>query len=217
MFRSLALVVCVLCAVPCAAQSLTPEDVVSRQRAAYGERVTPAQAPDLLHAIAEDLTATFGTRYGRLVKTSGNNCGGFACDIICDANKDHFDVFQDGPDASVNYAGVASPAWNSKGFIGDRTCQLVDAAATVPTPTPSPTPSVDLTPLLQRLDALESRVSELQQRLQDEQDARVRELRTALQLYDARVTTLEGRKLITSCKASASLGAFRIPIHCEVQ
>jgi lysozyme len=75
-----------LCAVPCLAQP-SPEDVVTAQRAHYGERVAPSEAPTLLQAIAADLTQTFGTRYGLLVKTSGNNCGGFACDIVCDAER----------------------------------------------------------------------------------------------------------------------------------
>src|SRR5262249_45908526 len=63
--------------------------------------------------------------YGRLVKTSGNNCSGFACDIICATDGNIWDVFGDGPDATINYAGVANPQWVSKGTVTPSARQVV--------------------------------------------------------------------------------------------
>jgi hypothetical protein len=102
--------------------SRVPIDIVSCQRALYPPQLSPAQAPNLLRAIAVDLNRDRPGYYGRLVKTSGNNCGGYSCDIICGMDGHLWDVFTDGPDASANYSGAASPSWNDKGFAGG--CQL---------------------------------------------------------------------------------------------
>lgn len=121
------------------ASTCTTEEcvVVKHRQAIGGERIAPAQAPDLLRAIAADLSATFNHPYGVLEKKSGNNCGGIACDIICDAT-DHWDVFIDGPDADAHYAGTSQPAWQPKGSIGTRTCLLSPALPPAPEPTPDP-------------------------------------------------------------------------------
>jgi hypothetical protein len=95
-----------------------PIDVVSCRRAQYPSRLSPAQAPALLVDIARDLNTSRPGYYGRLSKTSGNNCGGFACDIICGVDHHIWDVFGDGPDASANYAGSATPQWFDKGTNG---------------------------------------------------------------------------------------------------
>jgi hypothetical protein len=105
--------------------SRDPVDIVGCHRAQYGARVCPADAPNLLSAIAHDLNTGITPVYGRLVKTSGNNCGGFACDIICRASDGHiWDVLVDGPDATQGYCGTSQPAWTDKGTSGSQ-CQVV--------------------------------------------------------------------------------------------
>jgi hypothetical protein len=192
----------------------SPEDIVQRHRESYGERVSPTEAPILLRAIAVDLTQTFGTRYGLLVKQSGNNCGGFACDIICDSNKDHWDVFTDGPDASEHYAGLAAPSWNAKGSIGDRTCQLVDVDK--PSPDVDRPPAVDLSKfqalidtLTGRVDALDAQLASLMHDVQGVRD----DLETRSESMVSAIEALAARPTISTCHASA----FGIPIHCEVK
>ncbi len=105
--------------------SRQPIDIVTCHRAAYPALLSPAQAPNLLRDIAHDLNTGGPAVYGLLVKTGGNNCSGFACDIICRAS-DHeiWDVFVDGPDATTNYSGTAQPSWQDKGTNGS-TCQVI--------------------------------------------------------------------------------------------
>lgn len=101
-----------------------PIDVVSCRRAQYPARLSPAQAPALLADIARDLNTSRPGYYGRLEKKTGNNCGGFSCDIICETpgpNHQLWDVFIDGPDATSNHAGAATPTWGDKG-TSDKRC-----------------------------------------------------------------------------------------------
>src|SRR5262249_35204204 len=105
--------------------SRLPADIVACHRALYPARLSPADAPTLLADIAHDLNKGQPPIYGRLVKPSGNNCSGFACDIICATDGNIWDVFGDGPDATINYAGVANPQWVSKGTVSPSACQVV--------------------------------------------------------------------------------------------
>jgi len=110
---------------PTTCSSRLPADVVACQRALYPPRLSPGDAPNLLRAIAVDLNRDKPGYYGRLIKTSGNNCGGYACGIICATNgSDIWDVFGDGPDATSNYAGAATPQWFDKGPVSPSACQL---------------------------------------------------------------------------------------------
>ena len=104
--------------------SRVAEDIVACHRVQYAARLCPADAPRLLSDIAHDLNKGITPVYGRLVKTSGNNCGGFACDIICRSDGHIWDVFIDGPDATQGYCGTAQPAWTDKGTSGSQ-CQIV--------------------------------------------------------------------------------------------
>jgi hypothetical protein len=108
----------------CSSLAANPQQVVACRRAQYGSRISASQAPSLLRAIAQDLNSgTSSSFYGLLRKTSGNNCGGFACDIVCARNgSNHWDVLVDGPDASAGYAGTASPSWQPKGSISASAC-----------------------------------------------------------------------------------------------
>ena len=95
------------------------------RRSQYGARPSPSELVALLKGVAHDLNATGypGGPYGVLQKTSGANCNGYSCDIICVANGPLFDVFIDGPDATQNYAGTAVPSWDQKPPNG--VCQVV--------------------------------------------------------------------------------------------
>jgi len=105
----------------------TPLQVVTRVRKAHpdlpGNRTVTNQA---LKEIARDLGA------GVLTKTSGNNCGGIACDIICYKTGYHYDVFRDWENvAAPTYSLVTNPP-----LIDPARCQLI---APGPTPPPGPT------------------------------------------------------------------------------
>jgi len=104
--------------------SRDPASIVACHRAQYAARLCPADAPRLLGDIAHDLNSGHAPIYGRLVKTSGNNCGGVACDIICRSDGHIWDVFVDGPDATQGYCGTAQPAWTDKG-TSSSPCQIV--------------------------------------------------------------------------------------------
>ena len=111
----------------CSSLASNPEAVVACRRSQYGARVSPAEAPGLLASIANDLnTGTSSSFYGLLIKTSGNNCGGIACDIICARDgSNHWDVFSDGPDANQipPYSGTAAPVWRPVGPIDPARCR----------------------------------------------------------------------------------------------
>jgi hypothetical protein len=108
----------------CSSLAADPLAVVSCRRAQYGATISPSQAPGLLRAIARDLnTGTHSSFYGVYQKTSGNNCSGIACDIVCARNgSNHWDVLVDGPDATVGYSGTAAPSWQPKGAISPSRC-----------------------------------------------------------------------------------------------
>lgn len=87
-------------------------DVVARKKNELGlsRNLTPGQSHALLVAVAKEV------RGGLLVKTSGNNCEGFSCDIICFSDGRAFDVLSDSE-------GAANPTWNAVGVSGE--CQAV--------------------------------------------------------------------------------------------
>lgn len=64
----------------------SPIDVLNCNRARYPSGPMDKGAlEDFIYRSAADLNASGipGGPYGRLVKTTGNNCGGYSCDIIC--------------------------------------------------------------------------------------------------------------------------------------
>lgn len=107
----------------------TPLQVVQRVRAKYptlpGNRPITNQA---LREIASD-PAVAGGIY---VKTTGNNCLGYSCDLICYKDGRFYDVF-------VAWDNLATPSWNLSPSKADPSrCTL----QTVGTPVP-PTPPVN--------------------------------------------------------------------------
>lgn len=155
MKRWIAFGVCVVLAAPVFAQ----QEIVSAERKKFGTLVSPAEAPALLTAVARRLP---GGPWGLLVKTEGNNCGGYACDIVCNGSE-HFDVLIDAPDATEHYAGTARAAWQPKGPYAPRTCAYVSPEPPAPppaqpppqTPPPAPVASCDLSPLYLQLSQIQ--------------------------------------------------------------
>ena len=62
-------------------------DILSCNRARYTS-MGPSQIVEFLRQAARDLTKAgiSGGPFGILVKTSGSNCNGYSCDIICSGN-----------------------------------------------------------------------------------------------------------------------------------
>ena len=73
---------------------------------------------ELLREIAYDMNQAFGGEFGLLVKTSGNNCQGYSCDIICEGNGDDQTQF----DILIN---DEIPAWNEVSNPTVRPCEII--------------------------------------------------------------------------------------------
>lgn len=117
-----------------------------------------------------------GGPFGILVKTSGHNCHGYSCDIICSGqgnSQRQWDVLIAGGDPGGSY-----PSWELLRNITVRPCEFT--ASVPPTPTPIP-PTVDLAPILARLAALEQDLSN-----------------TKTEAYNLRLELDEVRSLISS-------------------
>jgi hypothetical protein len=92
----------------------TPFGIVQCRRSQWGAHLPHDQIIVFLRGVANDLNAAniAGGPFGILRKTSGANCGGFSCDIICSGqgnSQRQWDVLGD-------VEGAATPAW-----IGPRT------------------------------------------------------------------------------------------------
>lgn len=92
-------------------------EVVKCRRSQYGY-MAPGDLLQFLKGIARDLNAgAFPDKsYGVLVKTGGNNCGGYSCDIICSTNGKRWDTLADSE-------GAQDPIWLLKG-LGNDTCEV---------------------------------------------------------------------------------------------
>lgn len=212
----------VLSAVPAHAQpSLLAE--VTTERARYGA-VTPSDVAAILNAVAWRHRSD---GWGLLEKTFGANCPTARTTIACDIlvhrpSGQHFDVLRDAE-------GSASPVWQNKGPIDvSRFLAPVDPGGSSggPVTPPEPqVPTVDIGPLLTRLDALERVVQALSSTLQPleqqvgAQGAELERLAQAGERLDAltsRVDMLASRPIPVSCSASLNLGAGRVPISCRL-
>lgn len=106
--------------------------------------------PQQIHVLLR-LVAT-KVRGGLLPKTTGNNCNGYSCDIVCFVNGDAFDVLSDSE-------GAANPAWS---FIGKvSTCELVTVEQPKPEEPKEPEPKEDdirvlLVEIISRLDMIQT-------------------------------------------------------------
>lgn len=125
----------------------TPLQVVQRVRGKYpnlpGNRVITLQA---LKEIASDPVI----RGGILVKKTGNNCGGYSCDIVCYQDKRYADVF-------IDWENTARASWNvkiSSTELGNR-CIMQGS-------TPEPIPPTDCSPQEETIRLLRGQVAALQ-------------------------------------------------------
>ncbi len=173
-----------------AAPSAQPLDVVREARAKYGPLLEPTDAPAFLRDVAIGLARLKGGSWGLLVKTSGNHCGGYSCDVVCDGER-VYDVLFDGPDAGDNpkRPGRAEPNWpgdKPNDLLNGRTCDFVIMAV----PKPPDGGTFDPGPIYQRLDALTARVTDLES-LKVEIEA----LRRVDAEHAARIEHLEARPL----------------------
>lgn len=124
--------------------------VVAQQKAALG--YTSNLSPDQLHTLLSAVAAQ--VHGGLLVKPDGNNCGGYACDVICFSDAELYDVLGDSD-------GAATPTWNRTDNPRGYRCALVSGGPVLP---PPPPPSVDIPGLLARVAALEDRLASLEHR-----------------------------------------------------
>lgn len=89
-----------------------PLAIVSCRFAQHGG-MDHEEVVDFLREVAYDLNQTGisdGGGFGILIKTEGNNCSGYSCDIICEGNgpdQNQYDILID--DAVPNFASVDNP------------------------------------------------------------------------------------------------------------
>jgi hypothetical protein len=105
----------------CSAQG-TPLGVLQCRRNQYGASMTNSQIVAFLKASASDINrlGTVGGPWGILEKTSGANCDGFSCDILCLGNGGG----QVQRDVLIDAEGAQTPVWgNPIGTPTIRPCQ----------------------------------------------------------------------------------------------
>lgn len=110
----------------------------------------------LLATLMRNIAIRLGPPYGVLIKTTGNNCDGLACDIICIGNgpgQRQFDVLGD-------EGGESVPGWGEVPVPTVRECVVPSSTVpTPPVPTPQPTPTPTPDPqILAALARIESRL-----------------------------------------------------------
>lgn len=129
-------------------------DVVKARRDNYGPGpLAPAAIRQMLTEIAADLTARFpGGPYGILEKTTGTQCAGASCDIICTGNG----VQQKQWDVLIDSTGDARPAWNGPHGVPDIVIRTCVFSSTTPPPPPPPPTDLEL-----RISILEGSLKEL--------------------------------------------------------
>ncbi len=164
---------------PCSTKT-SPEAIVACEQArAGGAAAMHEGAPNyrgvtltILRQTAASLNAAGipGGPFGVLVKTGGENCDGYSCDIICAGNgssQRQWDVF-----SAVHQE--SKPGWGGPlATITVRPCEFVAGVPPVPVPSPTPEP-IDLKPILNRIAALEQQLGDLRA-----QDADLRALLAA--------------------------------------
>lgn len=158
---------------PCATMTSPAAIIACEQERAGGPEAMHESKPDhaqvtltVLRQSAASLNAAGipGGPWGVLVKTSGANCKGYSCDIICTGNgstQKQWDVF-------VGVHETSRPTWNGPlPTITVRPCEFVAGHTPPtpipdPTPVPAPTPAPDLSDILARLSALERELAAVQ-------------------------------------------------------
>ena len=101
---------------PCLAN--TAETIVQCERSKYGF-MSRTDIVNFLGATATDLNTHHipGGPFGILPKTSGNQCNGYSCDIICNGNAQGWDVLGDVDNAQT-------PQWSGPIGVPSGICQI---------------------------------------------------------------------------------------------
>lgn len=105
---------------PCISSS--PQAIVECERAKFGH-MSSSQTVTFLRAVARSLNASGigGGPFGILVKTSGSNCDGYSCDIICAGNGGS----QRQWDVMIDSDGAQIPVWDGPlSTIAVRPCEI---------------------------------------------------------------------------------------------
>lgn len=115
-----------LCATPAIAQ--TPLEIVVLHRGEDSGPLAPSKIVAILKAIAADLNVVHPRTgpWGVLRKTSGHQCLGYSCDVICTQGGRQFDVFRDSE-------GAAEPTWGEIATPNPQQgCEIVGGSAPPP-------------------------------------------------------------------------------------
>ena len=94
--------------------------IVACRKAQYGH-IPHDKLPEFLERVAFDLNVGGHewAPYGRLVKTIGNNCQGYSCDIICSDAGGHRQW-----DVLIDEDSLQGPVWNRVGEVNVRPCEI---------------------------------------------------------------------------------------------
>lgn len=189
------------------------------ERAKFGTPMTPTQIGQMLNAVA---VAHRSAGWKLLAKPSGNNCPQpvtntrVSCDyLVFGPTGQGFDVLRD-------QEGAGTVAWNQgDSFTAERYVEPVgDAPQPDPNPQPPPFDPSSLWSAIRELQASrDAHQQEIQAIARDAGDAKAEAAKAnaGVDLLAGKVTALEARPVVTSCRATANLGFARIPISCSVQ
>lgn len=112
------------------------KSVVEKYRALYPTPLGAENTVKLLRQVAAEVHG------GLLVKTSGSNCLGYSCDIVCFSPTNQVDVLVDAENAARPTWSVLDPT-----SVVARPCEMV----TAPPPPPPPPPGDDLAKEIEKL------------------------------------------------------------------
>lgn len=161
-------------------------DIVREAKAQLVATGTNIEGPCGALAIVERAARMLTDGAGLLIKPSGNNCRGFATDIIAYPDGQIYDVLTDG-------GGMNGPAWNDAGTVEP---SRYFAVGSQPQNPPIPPPGVDLSEIYRRLDLLAQGQQSLYQqaeRIFAEQEAQAAETRRSLAFIADAIKTHDER------------------------
>lgn len=187
------------------AQTTNHADVVAFQKALLLAQGTDVSGPCGAFAITKRVAwALRDEGAGLLSKPTGNNCEGFATDIVAYRSGQIVDVLGDG-------GGQNAPQWGCCDTVDPLRYRVaIDPGDVFVPPTPDPPPpTVDLEPLIQELNALRDELSVLKSRIANEEAARAAE-DAALA---SRVFAVEQRIIPSRCVAAV----FGIRVSCRLE
>lgn len=164
---------CAALVAACLAPDLAAQDrekakqIVETERQKFGA-MDAAQVVQFLKGVAAALNTAGleGGPFGVLQKTSGANCHGYSCDIICSGNgsaQRQWDVLSDS-----DPGGKQAPGWRGPlGTIAVRPCEAVSGEPTPPPAPPVPPDAVTKVDLQVAVAMLTARLEGLENRLKD--------------------------------------------------